>query len=142
MTIEQKQCFWRFAMDTHISEFHHGDCIGADKEAHDIMVHEHHIVIHPPSNPKKRAFCQGEHFCIEYRKPKDYISRNHDIVDETDMLIACPCGHSEVIRSGTWATIRYATKRGKLVFIIYPDGTISYRNRLTTDKQLTCPYFY
>jgi len=139
MTVEQKKVFWETVMVNEISEFHHGDCVGADADAHEIMVTDHDIIIHPPKNPSKRAFCKKYR---EIREEKEYLDRNHDIVDETDMLIACPCGHSEVIRSGTWATIRYATKRGKLVFIIYPDGTISYRNRLTTDRQLTCPYFY
>jgi len=123
MTIEQKQCFWRFAMDIHISQFHHGDCIGADKEAHDIMVHEHYIVIHPPKNPSKRAFCSGYEDCFEVREEKDYIPRNHNIVEETEWLWATPSGFQEELRSGTWATVRHARKRGKMILIIWPDGT-------------------
>ena len=88
-------------------KFHHGDCIGADKQFHD-MVKElgGYVVLHPPTNSSKRAFCKAD----EERPPKPYISRNHEIVDECPWMIAGPKGPEEV-RSGTWATIRYA-KRG------------------------------
>src|SRR5258706_311318 len=51
---------------------------------------------------------------------KDYIARNHDIVDDTDILYACPDG-PEKVRSGTWATIRYALKQKKKVVIFHPE---------------------
>ena len=54
--------------------------------------------------------------------PKDYLERNHDIVDETDMLIATPGEEQEVQRSGTWATIRYARKQKRTILTIYPSG--------------------
>ncbi len=96
-------------------EFHHGDCIGADAEAHDIFgLMDVPIVIHPPVNEAKRAFRKGT-----VLPAKDYLARNHDIVDACDVLIACPSG-KEKLRSGTWATIRYARKIGKPVRIIEP----------------------
>lgn len=99
---------------------HHGDCIGADEDfsAMALFVAEC-IVIHPPNQGRMRAYCNGD----EYRPMKPYLQRNHDIVDECDILIACPSG-PEVLRSGTWATIRYANKQGKTVYIIMPDGSI------------------
>jgi hypothetical protein len=39
-----------------IDEFHHGDCIGADAEAHDILDGNVYIVVHPPTIPKYRAY--------------------------------------------------------------------------------------
>jgi hypothetical protein len=89
------------------TEFHHGDCIGADEQAHDIALKlGYGIIIHPPIDEKKRAFCED---AKEIRKPKKYIARNHDIVDESDGLLATPYGETEIQRgSGTWATIRYA----------------------------------
>lgn len=102
-------------------EFHHGDCIGADTEAHVIAYKQGiKIVIHPPRNPKGRSFCVGN----EYRKEKPYLDRNHDIVDDTDILIACPATAKEILRSGTWATIRYAEKQKKTIIFIYPSGRI------------------
>jgi hypothetical protein len=103
-------------------EFHHGDCIGADEESHELTRYftpDTPIIGHPPTNPSKRAFCEFD----QIRPKKDYLLRNHDIVDETDELIATPGGFSEELRSGTWATIRYARKTGKPVTIIYPNGS-------------------
>ncbi len=105
-----------------LREFHHGDCIGADSHFHTIMVkflkHEAYdlIYIHPPENESKRAWCYSKHILI----PKPYIERNHDIVDAVDILIAAPKERYEVLRSGTWATVRYARKVGKTVRIIDP----------------------
>lgn len=107
-------------------EFHHGDCIGADDQAHYLIgkylkSKDICIVIHPPSDFKKRAWCKGSR--IE-REVKPYLERNKDIVDETDLLIACPKSDKEELRSGTWSTIRYARKQNKKVVLIYPNGDI------------------
>jgi hypothetical protein len=99
--------------------FHHGDCVGADIEAAAIAHWMgYKIILHPPIITSKRAYC---HFAWEERKPKDYLVRNHNIVDECSLLIACPKEMKEVLRSGTWATIRYAKKQSKSVKIIYPE---------------------
>lgn len=107
-----------------VKEFHHGDCVGADatasRIANDFNIR---VIIHPPVDPKKRAFCIGYTM-----KPKPYLNRNHDIVNACDLLIATPGEKQEQLRSGTWSTIRYATKKGKPTLIIYPDGTRERRN--------------
>jgi len=74
------------------------------------------IVIHPPKNPKQRAFCKGH----ETREEKEYLVRDHDIVDECDLLIVVPKTRKEELRSGTWATVRYARKQGKQYSTIFP----------------------
>jgi hypothetical protein len=110
-----------------ISEFHHGDCKGADEEAHAMVSSIRHnrnlypqIVIHPPTNNKYRAFLKGE-----VDMPwADYIDRNHQIVDSVDMLVACPKSEEEELRSGTWATIRYAKRKCILIVIVYPSGRL------------------
>ena len=100
------------------AEFHHGDCEGADEQAHHLALGMRmKIVIHPPRVINKRAFCKGWY---ERRPVKEYIPRNHDIVDETWVLIATPKEHREVTRSGTWATVRYAKKKGRKVLIFWP----------------------
>lgn len=99
--------------------FHHGDCVGADAMAHDLARRAgYQIVRHPSLNPKHRAFCNEG----VQRKLKRYLDRNHDIVDESDILIACPYQAKEVMRSGTWATVRYARKKGKPVILMFPSG--------------------
>jgi len=101
-----------------IDEFHHGDCIGADEQFHQAVNDPEKTFIHPPRNDYRRAWCYSKHIL----KPKPYIERDHDIVDSTDVLIATPKTALEVLRSGTWATVRYAIKRGKKVIMIYPRG--------------------
>jgi len=43
--------------------------------------------------------------------------------DELGLVLACPAQKREQLRSGTWATIRYARKTGVKMFVIFPDGT-------------------
>jgi len=105
------------------SELHHGDCVGADQDAHvlacDLKIP---IVIHPPVSNQYRARMQyGDPTILP---PKPYLARNHDIVDAVEVLVACPREATEVQRSGTWATVRYARKRGVPVKLIYPRGEI------------------
>ncbi len=100
-----------------IEEVHHGDCIGADEQFHDTVRKINFlikIIIHPPINESKRAFCKGDIILPQ----KEYIVRNHDIVDVCDILIATPKEVEEVLRSGTWSTVRYAFKNTKQIAII------------------------
>src|SRR5262245_4283430 len=66
---------------------HHGDCIGADAQAHALARKLGiRIVLHPPTNPSKRAFCEADAYWGE----ADYLVRNRQIVDACDVLIAAP----------------------------------------------------
>jgi hypothetical protein len=99
------------------TELHHGDCVGADAEA-DVIGRELgcRIVIHPPTDPRKRAFCaRGEDVVWE---PRSYMERNQDVVDETSSLVAAPHVDAEEIRSGTWSTVRKAVRAGKQVIVL------------------------
>lgn len=122
MSKDQKRALIFFISSPGIEEFHHGDCNGADEQAHNIVKGtDIKIHVHPPKNPKKRSFCRD--YSVIYEK-KEYLDRNHSIVDMTDILLAMPSGKEEEIRSGTWATIRYARKVGKKCLIIFPDGSM------------------
>jgi hypothetical protein len=102
-------------------ELHHGDCLGADAQAHALATELGvRTVIHPPKNTSKRAFVCGD----EYRLPLHYIARNHRIVDQTEILIAAPKGAKEEVRSGTWATVRYAALLDRPLLILTPGGGI------------------
>ncbi len=104
MTERQSGHLIRVLGSFNVVEFHHGDCVGADAEAHDIVVDMGiRVIVHPPIDPKYRAWCEGN----EMRDELPYIERNHNIVDETLHLFAAPSTNHEVRRSGTWATIRY-----------------------------------
>lgn len=125
MTPDQKAAVRNLLWEVGGGEFHHGDCIGADAEAHDIAVSlRFDTVIHPPSDPSKRAFKWATARTHYIRTPKPYLERNHDIVDETQEMIATPGEYHEQLRSGTWATVRYARKLKRKITIIFPDGSL------------------
>lgn len=106
-------------------EFHHGDCIGADEDAHAEAVAALFITVsHPPLATSKRAFTRNDFV----RQNKDYPERNRDIVNETHGLIACPKFGMEELRSGTWATVRYARKMKRPIMIIHSDGRYVFEN--------------
>lgn len=118
MTRKQKRALTNLLDSCKPTSFHHGDCIGADEEAHYIAQKLGiPIVIHPPSKSAKRAFCKGwKKMCL----PKDYEDRNKDIVLQTDLLVGCPATCEEEVRSGTWSTIRFAWYRTLPVRILDP----------------------
>jgi len=125
MTEIQKVTFEKSIMlfKTLGGEFHHGDCIGADAQAVEIVrrICPHwRVICHPPLIPTKRAYCKSD----EIRKEKQYLDRNHDIVKESMAMFATPKEDNEQLRSGTWATIRYTRKLNKKLCIIFPDGRL------------------
>jgi hypothetical protein len=97
--------------------FHHGDCVGSDDQAaRTAKMLGFFIIAHPPSNPKKRAWCATND---EVLPEKGYLLRNHDIVDVALYVVATPKGPEEM-RSGTWATIRYSQQKNKIPYVIMP----------------------
>jgi len=107
----RKDCLW----------MHNGDCVGADASAGKIwnklggFIH-----LHPPINQTARAFLTHEMSEVK----KEYLVRNRDIVATCDFMIATPGEMNEQLRSGTWATVRYARKANKDIIFIFPDGEI------------------
>jgi hypothetical protein len=131
MTIKQRAALTTWIEDyfDSITHFRHGDCVGADAQAHAIVAllkerHGRHqgmyprIVIHPCTIENKRAKCHVNVYNVHPAKPP--LVRNKDIVDNSDVLIAAPKTATEIMRSGTWSTIRYARKMGKRVIILEP----------------------
>lgn len=129
MTEPQRRQFQIYmeVIHTDVVEFHHGVCIGADAEAYEIVCglpKQPRVVWHPPLDVSKMTAVlprEGD----EVREPFDYLVRNKHIVNETDVLIACPRGREEK-RSGTWSTVRYARSLARPLVIIYPDGVLGY----------------
>lgn len=127
MTEGQSLEFLKWIRELQPRTFHHGDCIGADAEAHDIvwkLVHEEglhcQIVVHPPIDEKFRAFKgEGDGYVVKL-PPMSYLGRNKSIVRAVDSLIAAPKTIQEQLRSGTWATVRYARKKPIPVQILEP----------------------
>ena len=99
--------------------FHHGDCLGSDAYAHSIAKElKYWIVVHPPQSKSLRAYCQGN----ELMEELNYLERNWEIVRRCEILIALSSTNEEIMRSGTWATVRYARKSEKTVYLCGPDG--------------------
>lgn len=122
MTAEQKTRLIQ-AVEKFKPEFiHHGDCVGADSDAHDIAVKRGiDIHIHPPIEGKLRKF-NNDYKSIE--ECKNYFARNRDIVNSSDVTLGFPKQNTRQHKGGTWYTIKYAEKQGKKLYIIYPDGRV------------------
>lgn len=104
------------------TEFHHGVCIGADTQAHFLAKHlGYKIVGHPPVDESKMT--KGLEFDFLF-EPNTHLARNRNIVNLVDHMIATPQQHGEVVRSGTWYTVRYTMKMNKPITIIYPTEEI------------------
>ena len=117
MTENQKKQFNELIISLGGSEFHHGDCVGSDAEAHDMAFEQKlRIVIHPPTANKHRAHKNGD----EHRPAMTYLARNKEIVKASDVMIASPSSLIPAQRSGTWSTIRFAQKSGKQIHILHP----------------------
>jgi len=55
------------------SEAHHGDCVGADTQFHEAALSleaRSKIHIHPPSDPKARAYCDAEDVVVHEAKSR------------------------------------------------------------------------
>lgn len=86
-----------------IHKFIHGHCVGADREAEVIYVS-------PRSTHLRRVYAGVVRYPAHaYGSP---LERNRAIVARVDVLIAAPQTDKEVLRSGTWATVRYARAKG------------------------------
>lgn len=122
MTAKQKTATRHLLAGMNPCEFHHGDCIGADADAHELFreLKRGKVIIHPPTNSSKRALCKGNVILA----PLPYLDRNKEIVINSDVLIACPGEFEEQLRSGTWSTVRFARKQMRPIFIVFPDGTV------------------
>jgi len=99
----------------------HGDCIGADADMHALAREAGmRVEIRPCNLNSQRAGCHAD----KYYNTKSPLARNRDIVEQADVMLACPSGFKEELRSGTWATVRHAKKSAKPLFIVWPNGVV------------------
>ena len=122
ITPRQRAAIKYLFRELHLTCLHHGDCINGDYVAHQLALDMHaRITVHPPDNDTKRAFCRDADVVMN---ALPYLTRNHNIVEHgVDGLVAAPGGFEEKLRSGTWATVRYARRFGRRVWLVFPDGT-------------------
>ena len=100
MSKAQREQFAWLMLRLKTNTFHHGAAVGADTQAAAFVRKNPgiEIVAHPASD--------------------DPLKRNREIVAACDVLIAAPLTDKEELRSGTWATVRYARAAGKPVVML------------------------
>lgn len=132
MTEAQLDTFSKFIQENRKQYYlmNNGDCVGADGEAQDLCVVyfcTQHIRMYPAfelGHHKRVGVFTGLPHVVYMHKVTEPLKRNRLMVDDASLVVATPAENSEVLRSGTWATIRYAVTRGKKLHIIMPDGKI------------------
>lgn len=119
MTERQKEALRQVLDECRPIEFHHGNCVGADAEAHAIVWTSYpkiRVVIHLPTNQKLRACGEG----VEQVPARGYTARNRELVKTCDMVVAATRLMEEPQKSGTWAAIRYARIRQMTLIVLEP----------------------
>lgn len=107
---------------------HHGDCVGADAEFHDLCRAEplSNIVVHPGplEDLPNQAGCTGD----LRRENEPHMRRNKNIVMASTVMIAAPLEPAEQARGGTWRTIEMAQKAKRPLAITWRDGAVTREN--------------
>ena len=104
-------------------EVHHGGCVGADKNFHDIVRHlpgpSLKVHCHPAWDKvgDQMADCYGDK---NYQSLPPLVRNQEMVMQGVDGLWAFPHQERMIVRSGTWATVRYALKADRRVFVITP----------------------
>ncbi|NIN67778.1 MAG: hypothetical protein GTO63_24345 [Anaerolineae bacterium] len=129
MTTIQAQRLAEVLADLHmggVNRIRHGCCKGADRTAHRLAVGLGFRIGGHPGDQEQSAWAHeptrlGD---FDFIKPvQSYLVRNREMVDKCGLLIATPAEMTFVLRSGTWATVRYASDTGTRTIFVFPDGT-------------------
>lgn len=108
----QKGFFWQ----------ENGLCIGADEQSAKAWIEMGGLCHFRPSNIKAKTACFSAPGCRTDSLKRPPLERNRIMVRHAEVLIATPNTLSEAMRSGTWATIRFARIIGVPRRIILPNG--------------------
>ena len=113
---------------------HHGCCVGADAEFHEIAQRFLHpiggtIAMHPGPDGEYRAKCALESQGDVIYDPMPHARRNTAIIAASHIMIAAPFEPEPQKRGGTWMTIRMAmraVRAGKLraLYVVGRDGKL------------------
>lgn len=105
---------------------HHGGAEGADDEAHNLWRTgcRGQIHLHPGRDGGGRVTLARDFRPDRVSEPAPYLDRNKDIVTASSILLAAPGEAVEILRSGTWATVRDARRRRRVILLCLPDGSM------------------
>jgi len=105
------------------STANHGMCIGADEVFHGLARYlGFRLVGWPGVTNTGTVYRRAAVTCDEVMPVKFFLDRNRDIVHASSVLLTTPDGARERVRSGTWATIRYARRCKLPLVLIDPAG--------------------
>lgn len=111
-----------------LTRFHHGCCIGVDNESAKLVdsLYGFTTIDHPPINKSMVGDYKGH----EAREEKNYLARNRDIVNESQVIIAITkqMVMPDPPKGGTWYTLNYSLKNKKETYHIKPDGNVDVFN--------------
>lgn len=125
MTEAQRLSVLRLLGDLKVTTVRHGMCEGADQEFHQIARNLNLRVFgHPGVTWDGRVWKRAIVICDHEAPPAPFLVRNRDIIGFSGVMIATPGETFEVVRSGTWATIRHTGKPTVLkpLYIVWPNG--------------------
>jgi len=111
-----------YRMELGVGLFRHGHCRGADEQAAMIAGNIGYVTVAYPGadTPDKWTTFVSTYTRAAYPN----LERNQRICDDSMIMIAAPAQDTEVLRSGTWATIRRARKDNVPLFIVGPEGNL------------------
>lgn len=130
--VEEYMTHWAEVIDDLIIA-RQGCCVGSDEDftriCNKIGYPPIALVAHPPVKTEYLSI-RAQTLSHYVKRARGYLSRDRDIVDASDLLIATPAEHEDTVgpnrrrTSGTWYTITYAQSHVTPVYIVYPDGSV------------------
>jgi hypothetical protein len=108
------------------SIFQHGGAFGADTQVHAVWKELKlvgHAQVWPADEKRRKLFLNQPN--VRVHDIMDPLVRNEKIVDGSLFMVAAPHTQHEILRSGTWHTIRCAIKAEKPTLILWPDGRLT-----------------
>lgn len=103
----------------------HGACRGADDQADELAAEMGIYRVAYPSTASTAIYASalrartGSQITI-ILPPQLPLVRDKMIVDLAEIMIAAPKTMTEIVRSGTWTTVRYARRMKKEVIMLWP----------------------
>jgi hypothetical protein len=119
----------------------HGGCVGADEDSVVAVRLWQAPLEEPPPAPVRVVALPGRsasgpathdlqseaaiRSSDEVRAVDTHFARNRRIVEECEVLVACPATMAEAASGGTWYTVNQARRAGRRVIIVWPDGSVT-----------------
>jgi len=126
MTQRQRNVFTNYIKRERPTILDHGGCIGGDAQAHAITRYVLRLACLVNVWPTDGEWCARipESEGVVVHDPMPPLDRNRVIVNRVDVMFIAPLTAFEQIRSGTWATYRYARTVGRQVIVCTPEGEL------------------